>query len=86
MSDYPRIEYPCDYPIRIIGDVGPVFHDEVLAIVRAHAEVVDGSVNVQESRNGTYCSIRVTIVATGEPQIKVLHEALVALPRVRMVL
>jgi uncharacterized protein len=44
------------------------------------------SVSVQQSRRGTYCSVRVTIVATGEPQLQALHAALMAQPAVRMVL
>jgi len=59
----------------------------VLAVVRAEVDTVhESTVSVRESRDGTYCSVRVTIVATGEPQLKRLHAALLAEPGVRMVL
>ena len=87
MSDDARIEFPCDYPIRIIGEQVRGFPETVLEIVRAHAgSVHESSLSVQESRQGTYCSVRITIVATGEPQLKALHQALMAEPAVRMVL
>lgn len=87
MSDDTRIEFPCDYPIRIIGEQVAGFPEAVLEIVRGHADTVrESTVSVQESREGTYCSVRITIVATGEPQLKALHRALMAEPAVRMVL
>jgi uncharacterized protein len=87
MSDPPRIEFPCDYPIRVIGEQHDGFRDMVLDIVREHVDTVrQWSVSVQQSRRGTYCSVRVTIVATGEPQLQALHAALMAQPAVRMVL
>lgn len=87
MSDDSRIEFPCDYPIRIIGEQVHDFRATVLDIVRDHVDVLhEQSVSVRESRDGAYCSVRVTIVATGEDQLKALHEALIAEPAVRMVL
>lgn len=87
MSDATRIEFPCDYPIHVIGEQHETFRDSVLDIVRSEVDTVhEGSVDVRESRAGTYCSVRVTIVATGEAQLKRLHRALLAEPGVRMVL
>jgi len=82
-----QIQFPCDYPIHIIGERYENFSVTVLDIVRCHAPGMDdASVSVRESRAGNYCSVRVTIVATGEVQLKALHEALLAEPAVRMVL
>lgn len=87
MTSEPKIEFPCDYPLWIIGEGRPQFQEQVLAIVRRHvAEVHESSINVRESRGGSYCSVRVTIVATGADQLQLLHAALVAEPAVRMVL
>jgi uncharacterized protein len=87
MTSGPKIEFPCDYPLWIIGEGHPQFQEQVLTIVRQHvADVHEASVNVRESRGGSYCSVRVTIVATGAEQLQVLHAALVAEPAVRMVL
>ncbi|MFW6094405.1 MAG: YbeD family protein [Pseudomonadota bacterium] len=86
-DDGARIEFPCDYPIRIIGARHQAFRTRVLEIVRAHAgHVPESAVSVRHSRDGTYCSVRVTIVATGEDQLSALHAALMAESDVRMVL
>ncbi|MEQ8858453.1 MAG: DUF493 domain-containing protein [Pseudomonadales bacterium] len=87
MSDDARIEFPCDYPIHVIGEQGDDFRETVLDIVRDRVGTVhEWSVDVRESRAGNYCSVRITIVATGEGQLKALHQALLAEPAVRMVL
>ncbi|MFU8814048.1 MAG: YbeD family protein [Pseudomonadales bacterium] len=87
MTSEPKIEFPCDYLIRIIGESRDGFRDDVLKIVRDQGVVLAAlPVSVQPSRDGSYCSVRVTIVATGEDQLKALHAALMAEPAVRMVL
>ncbi len=85
--DAPQIEFPCDYPIKIIGDTTADSVVEILEVVRRHApEVTPDQVNTRESRNGNYQSVRVRIVATGEAQLKALHQDLMSLGSVRMVL
>jgi putative lipoic acid-binding regulatory protein len=85
--DRPRIEFPCDYPIKVIGEVDENAVGEIVAIVRQHApEVTPDQVSTRDSRNGNFRSVRVTIVATGEVQLQRLHEQLLALPSVRLVL
>ena len=87
MSSDVRIEFPCDYPVRVIGTKDPDFRRAVLDIVRVHApDLKEASVSVRDSRDGNYCSVRFTIVATGEDQLRALHQDLIADPRVRMVL
>ena len=87
MDDAPQIEFPCDYPIKVIGDVTDNSVSEILEVVRRHApEVTPDQVNTRESRNGNYQSVRVRIVATGEDQLKSLHRDLLSIDSVRMVL
>ena len=87
MSETPKIEFPCEYPIKIIGERNPNAMAEIISIVRKHApEVTPDQVNIRQSRNGNFESLRVTIVATDESQLESLHTELVALPSVRLVL
>jgi len=84
--DAPRINFPCDYPIKVIGDVSATV-GEIINVVRRHApEVTPDEVSTRQSRKGNYRSVRVTIVATGEEQLQMLHKELIAVPGVRMVL
>ena len=82
-----RIEFPCDYPIKVIGETQQHSIEQIIEVVRCHApEVTPERVSSKLSREGNYQSIRITIVATGEAQLKALHTDLTALPSVRMVL
>ncbi len=84
----PKIEFPCDdYMIKVIGDYQHGFADRVLALTRAHAPEVDSDkMHVRYSDKGNFCSVTLWIRATGEPQLKRLHESLRSYARVRMVL
>lgn len=86
-SKAPKIEFPCDYVIKVIGDSAPDFVEFVVNVVVQHApELSDKDVLVKESSGGRFSSVNLTIVATGEPQLKALFEELKASGRVHMVL
>lgn len=83
----PKITFPCDYTIRVMGDAAPDFRDVVIEVMEHHAEPVDRTrVKVKDSRNGRFMSVTVTIVATGEAQLQSIFEELKATGRVHMVL
>lgn len=85
--DAPKIEFPCEYPIKVMGLTAPDYQQLVLDIIQVHAPDLDYSrVTVRESRNGKYCSVTVTITATGEAQLSAIFEDLKASGRVNMVL
>lgn len=87
MQKPPTIEFPCAYPIKVIGVNEGNYRDSVVSIVRIHAPGLDvEAVTLKDSRSGTYCSVNLTIEATGERQLKTLHEALLEDPRTRLVL
>ena len=81
-SDAPRIEFPCQYPIKVIGNAGEGFVAMVTGIVERHAPGLD----VKESKNGRFLSVRMQIRATGPDQLEAMHAELKATGRVQMVL
>ncbi|MFK7865768.1 MAG: YbeD family protein [Pseudohongiellaceae bacterium] len=86
-QEAPKIEFPCLYPIKIIGVANSGFKESALKIVESHAGAVDENrVEVNPSKGNNYVSIRVTINATGIEQIQKLFEALKTLPETKMVL
>ena len=85
-QDVPKIEFPCDYPIRVMGKAAPDYKDFVVEVVKKHDPHFSGHAEVKESRTGKFQSVVVVICATGEPQLKALHEELKASGRVHMVL
>jgi putative lipoic acid-binding regulatory protein len=84
----PRIEFPCDdYPVKIVGENRDAFAEVVIELVRRHApEITDAHVKVRPSNAGNYCSVTISIRATGEVQLRELHETLKAHPLVHLVL
>jgi uncharacterized protein len=85
--DPPRIEFPCDYPIKIVGENRDAFTETVIELTRRHApEISDDDIRVKASRAGTYCSVTIVIRATGVEQLAALHETLKGYPLVRLVI
>ena len=89
MSDpeAPKIEFPCEYPIKVMGYACREFHEHVLSVMSEHAPGYDQTaVTVRDSRNGRFQSITVTITATGEKQLTAIFEDLKLCDQVQMVL
>jgi putative lipoic acid-binding regulatory protein len=81
------IEYPCDFPLKIMGKTQAGFAQSVLAIVRTHAPDFDGAtMEMKTSKAGKYLSITCTIRATSRQQLDELYRALCDHPMVVMVL
>ena len=89
MSEEPPslIEYPCDFPLKVMGKTQAGFAQAVLAIVRAHAPDFDGAtMEMKTSKKGKYLSITCVIRATSRQQLDDLYRALCDHPMVVMVL
>ena len=70
MSDESVIEFPCTFPIKMMGRDTPEFRATARTLVEKHAGVVpDEAVQVALSRNGRFVSITVTIIATSQQQL-----------------
>ena len=83
----PKIEFPCDYPIKVMGHQTSEFRGIVLEVMRKHAgEINESQVTERASAKGTFVSITVTIIATGKDQIEIIFEDLKATGAVKMVL
>ncbi|MBV1907415.1 MAG: DUF493 domain-containing protein [Pseudomonadales bacterium] len=86
-DDSHRIEFPCDYPIKIIGVYHEQFKEVVCDLTTAHAPgFTEKNVAIRMSGKGNYCSVKITITATGEAQLKRLHKALMSHDMVKMVI
>jgi uncharacterized protein len=81
------IDYPCDFPIKILGRTQAGFAQAVLDIVRAHAPEFDGStMEMRPSKHGKYLSVTCVVRATSRQQLDELYQALCDHPMVVMVL
>ncbi|WP_350283077.1 DUF493 domain-containing protein [Nitrosomonas sp.] len=87
MTEESLIEYPCDFPIKIMGKSQQGFTQSVLAIVKTYApDFDDTTLEVRPSKNGTYLSLTCTIQATSRTQLDSLYQALHDHPMVTMLL
>jgi hypothetical protein len=81
------IEYPVDFPIKVMGKNAPGFAQTVTAIVMRHAPDFDPqSVEMRPSRKNTYVSLTFVIRATSRQQLDALYTELSRHAMVAMVL
>jgi uncharacterized protein len=86
-QEAPQIEFPCDYPIKVMGDAHPELHAHVLQVMDIHAPGFDRSkITIRDSSKGRWQSITLVITATGKPQLSAIFEDLKTSGRVKMVL
>jgi putative lipoic acid-binding regulatory protein len=97
MSDHDRppadagpsdvMQFPMDFPIKIMGKRVDSFAEEIVAVVLAHAPGFDpATLEMRASRNGTYLSVTATIHAESRQQLDALYRDLSGHPLVSFVL
>jgi putative lipoic acid-binding regulatory protein len=81
------LEFPCDFPIKIMGARADDFAQIVLEIVLRHAPDFDAAtVEMRPSSKGNYLALTCTVRATSQAQLDALYRELTAHPRVKVVL
>lgn len=86
-DDPPRIEFPCLYPIKIIGVAVDEFQEIVIDVVERHTgKITSELITVRRSSQQQYISVTVTIAATGKDQLQNIFEDLKQIEHVKMVL
>jgi uncharacterized protein len=86
-QDPPKIEFPCEYPIKVFGRNRDGMQEAVVAVFERHAPGFDqAGISIRDSRNGTFLAMTVTIIARGPQQLRALHRDLLATGHVQMVL
>jgi len=87
MHDPSLIEYPCEFPVKIMGLTQPGFAQAVLEVVRRHVTDFDAAtMAMKTSKHGKYLSITCVINATSREQLDALYKELCDHPMVVMVL
>lgn len=87
MQDPPLIEYPCEFPIKIMGHTRAGFAQAMLEVINRHAPDFNGAtMDMKSSKHGKYLSITCVINATSRVQLDALYQELCDHPMVVMVL
>ncbi len=81
------LQFPVDFPIKIIGKRRENFADTMAKIVLRHApDFKAESITMRASQSGTYLSLTCTITAQSRLQLDALYQELCAHPFVQVVL
>jgi len=81
------LEFPCDFPVKIMGQRTDDFAQVMVEIVLRHAsDFVAERVEMRTSSGGKYLALTCTIRATSKPQLDALYLELSAHPLVKVVL
>lgn len=80
-------EFPCDFPLKVMGRHTDDFRSIVLGIVQKHAgPVLPANIEERPSRDGKYLSLTCTFNAQSKQQLDDLYRELTSCERVMVVL
>ncbi|WP_295857777.1 DUF493 family protein [uncultured Xylophilus sp.] len=81
------IEYPSEFPIKVMGTNAEGFVHALTAIAREHDPFFDAStIELRDSKGGKYLGVTLTVTATSREQLDNLYRALSGHPLVKVVL
>ncbi|MES2106850.1 MAG: DUF493 family protein [Pseudomonadota bacterium] len=81
------IEYPSDFPIKIMGVMQDAFAQTMVDLVTSFDPTFNASkMDMRPSTKGTYLALTVTVRATSREQLDNLYRALSSHPMVKVVL
>jgi putative lipoic acid-binding regulatory protein len=81
------IEYPSDFPIKVMGATHVDFAATIVDVVLEFDPTFHiGRMEVRPSAQGNYTGLTVTVRATSRPQLDDLYRALSAHPMVKIVM
>lgn len=74
MSEETLLDFPCDFPIKMMGRETPAFHATARALVEKHTgPIADDAIQTALSRNGRFVSITVTVSARSQAQLDAIY-------------
>lgn len=80
-------EFPCAFPLKIMGLANDALAQTVLEVVVRHVpDFVAATMEMRASSGGKYLSLTCTINATSKAQLDALYRELCAHPLVKVVL
>ena len=81
------IEYPSDFPIKVMGAMTDEFSQIILEVALRHDPTIHaGKIDMRPSSKGNYLSLTLTVRATSREQLDNLYRELSGHPLVKFVL
>lgn len=76
-SDDTLLEFPCQFPIKIMGLATEEFETEVIQIIHRHVpDLSENAVKRRDSAANKYLALTVTINATSKSQLDAIYQEL----------
>ena len=86
-NDLALLQFPCDFPIKIMGPSDGDLRALAVGLVGRHAPDLDETrVRVQDSRAGRYQSVTVVVSAQSREQLDAIYRELTGHPQITLVL
>jgi hypothetical protein len=87
MSQTTLLEFPCDFPLKIMGANAADFAQAIAIVVAKHAPDFDpATMEMRPSKAGNYLALTCTVRAVSQAQLDALYRELTAHPMVKVVL
>jgi len=87
MTKETLMEFPCEFPIKVMGEDSAEFRLVVRQIVETHAGALEDSrVTERHSAKGRYLALTFTVSADNQQQLDSIYRALTACELVKMAL
>lgn len=87
MNDETLLEFPCDFPIKIMGRESAEFRALARALVEKYTgPLADGAIASSLSRNGAFVSVTVTVVAQSQQQLDDIYREVTSNDEILMAL
>jgi putative lipoic acid-binding regulatory protein len=81
------IEFPCDFPIKVMGKTHAEFQDTIVTVLREFDGGFDATtIESRPSSGGNYTGLTVTVRATSQAHLDDIYRALTGHPMVKIVL
>lgn len=75
MTEETLLEFPCEFPIKIMGRHTAEFHLVARALVEKHTGPIDDTaITSSLSRNGSFVSVTITISAQSKQQLDAIYQ------------
>jgi putative lipoic acid-binding regulatory protein len=83
----PTLEFPCAYPLKVMGRDSADFRATARRIVERHAgPLADSGVSVRASSEGNFVALTFSITAESREQLDALYRELTSCPEVLVAL
>ena len=81
------IEFPCHFPIKVMGEVHDEFTSTVIEIIKQKNGKFDPStIEMKGSSEGRYISITCFVYVTSKPELDDIYRSLSSHPMIKVVL